>query len=295
MRELLTPDREANAIRLERATFEGVFLLVEGELDRKFYARFINKATCKIKPVPGKPSSKTRVITIVEILENSNFQGILGIVDADFDHVTNLMLQVANLIQTDLHDLETMLVHSPALEKVVNELGSEEKINNFQEYESLRAALLNSGLPLGYLRWISIDQGLNLSFETISFSKFIDEKKLTLDEIKMIEEVRNKSQCYSRSIKDIKNFLDTKKSSDHDPWQVCCGHDLAEILSLGLRKALGSVSIQTDDLERQLRLAYEEVFFYRIQMYLKIREWENNNSRFQILNHPSSNLQSSNT
>ena len=70
------------------------------------------------------PSSKQCAIEILEILEKSNFQRVLAIVDADFDRLENLANKRPNLLPTDTHDLETMLIKSPALEKVVAEFGS---------------------------------------------------------------------------------------------------------------------------------------------------------------------------
>jgi hypothetical protein len=43
MREHLSVHRDANAIRLQRSTFSGTFLLVEGSSDRIFYERFVDK------------------------------------------------------------------------------------------------------------------------------------------------------------------------------------------------------------------------------------------------------------
>ncbi|TVQ50985.1 MAG: DUF4435 domain-containing protein, partial [Spirulina sp. DLM2.Bin59] len=87
MRDHLTADREANAIRMKRSTFVGVFLLVEGSKDKKLYERFFEKSLCQIVVISGKPSSKLKIISVLGILEESKFQGVLGIVDADFDHL----------------------------------------------------------------------------------------------------------------------------------------------------------------------------------------------------------------
>jgi hypothetical protein len=122
MRDLLSVDREANAIRLRRSTFSGTFLLVEGSSDKIFYDRVIDSAVCTIVVVAGKPSSKRRAIEILEIFEKENFSGILAIVDADFDRLETVPYQNSNLLRTDTHDLETLLIQSPALDKVLAEL-----------------------------------------------------------------------------------------------------------------------------------------------------------------------------
>lgn len=284
MRDLLSIERVANQIRLLRSTYSGSFLLVEGSSDKTFYERFVDKTACTLIVVSGKPSSKVRVIATLNILEKSNFQGVLAIVDADFDRLGTLTHSNPNLFRTDTHDLETMLINSPALDKVVAELGAEEKIAQFQR--DIRLAILESGTSVGYLLWISQSTELNLSFDSISFSKFVDEQTLMIDEMKLIREVKNKSQAFALQDDDLQLQLTAQKSKFYDPWQVCCGHDLVEILSLGLRKAIGSnraTDIAPNNLERYLRLAYEETYFSTTQLYLDIRTWENDNPPFKVL------------
>jgi hypothetical protein len=284
MREYLSVDREANAIRLRRSTFSGTFLLVEGSSDRIFYERFVDKVACASISISGKPSSKLRVIAVLSTLENSEFQGVLAVVDADFDHLEVSSHSSPNLIRTDTHDLETMLLNSSALEKVIAEFGSEEKIAKFGR--DVRTALLEAGMPIGYLLWISQLDKLNLTFDGITFSKFIDDQTLQIDELKLIQEVKNKSQAFSLNSENLQQRLTNQKGKNHDPWQVCCGHDLVEILSLGLRRAIGSAKtsdVEPNSLERSLRLAYEETYFCKTQMYLSICSWENNNQPFKVL------------
>ena len=282
MRDLRTGDADANQIRMRRSTFAGVFLLVECSLDKVFYERFIDKLICQIVVISGKPSSKERVIKVVGILEESNFCGVLGIVDADFDRLESLSYDSPNLFLTDTHDLETMLIDSPALDKVVREFGSEDKISKFGM--DVRTALVEAGMSIGYLRWISQCDRLNLTFSGIKYSKFIQEQNLKLDELGLIQEVKNKSQA-SFDNKDIQQRIAKQKNDCHDCWQVCCGHDLVEILSLGLRKAIGTMKpsdIEPDNLERSLRLAYEEIYFRQTQLYENIRQWESKNALFQV-------------
>ncbi|MEH1765220.1 DUF4435 domain-containing protein [Nostoc sp.] len=284
MRDFLTVDRVANQIRLRRSTYTGTFLLVEGSSDKTFYQRFVDQLVCELVETSGKPSSKQRAIDILKILEQSNFQGVLAIVDADFDRLETLLYTSPNLLRTDSHDLETILINSPAFNKVVAEFGSEEKIAQFNP--DIRLVLLENGISVGYLLWVSKCEGLNLTFDGIKFSKFIDEQTLQIDELKLIQEVKNKSQAYSLRDEDLQKQLKSQKSNNYDPWQMCCGHDLVEILSIGLRKVLGSnkaTDVEPNSLERSLRLAYEEIYFRQTQLYLDIRTWEINNQPFRVL------------
>jgi Protein of unknown function (DUF4435) len=290
VRDLLSVDRVANQIRLRRSTFLGTFLLVEGSSDKFFYERFVNKQACELVSAPGKPSSKLRVIAVLEILEKSNFQGVLAIVDADFDHLETSLINSPNLFRTDTHDRETMLIKSCALDKVIALFGSEDKIANFGR--DVRTVLLEASTSVGYLRWVSQCDGFNLTFDDIKFNKFVDKQTLQIDELKLIQEVKNKSQAFSLQNEDIQQQLINKKISSCDPWQVCCGHDLVEILSLGLRNAIGSnkaddVQPRSDErkntLESHLLLSYEEIYFLETQLYADILVWESNNQPFKVL------------
>ena len=289
MREFLTDNRFANEIRLRRSIYKGTFLLVEGSSDKIFYERFVEKSECELVVISGKPSSKQRVISVLKILEESNFQGVLAIVDADFDRLTPPTYQKsANLFYTDSHDLETMLINSPAFDKLISEFGSEEKISQFKKdiKPDIRLVILESAVPIGYLRWISLGDRLDLTFENITFSKFIDEKTLRIDKLKFIREVKNKSQAPSLKDEYLQQQLIDKRDGDRDSWQICCGHDLVEILSFGLRKTIGSnkaSDIEPRRLETSLRLAYEAVYFQGTQLYSHIRTWESNNQLFRVL------------
>jgi hypothetical protein len=120
----------------------------------------------------------------------------------------------------------------------------------------------------------------------IVFSKFIDEKTLRLDEQKLIQEIKNKSQALSLKNEDLQKKLIDLKSIKYDLWQVCCGHHLVEILSLGLRQAIGSnktIDVGSNRLEQNLRLAYEAAYFRQTQLYIEIQIWENDRQPFRVL------------
>ncbi|MFG3818381.1 DUF4435 domain-containing protein [Limnothrix redekei] len=291
MRDHISVNREANAIHMRRSTFSGAFLLIEGNSDRTFYERFIDDKECQIVVTSGK----SRAISILKILEGFSFQGVVAIVDADFDRLENFVSTSPNLIQTDTHDLETMLLISPALEKVIREFGirsddesSRQKMTDFSN--TIRTKLLDCGIPIGYLRWISLQESLDLTFDGIEFARFIDGKTLQICLRNLIREVKNKSQAHLLQTEDLQTEIENQRDDSHDPWQVCCGHDLVQILSLGLRQLASKKNkseVKPDDLERSLRLAYEGVFFYQTQLYTKICLWESNNPTFRVLHNSS--------
>ncbi len=89
MKQYLTPHSIANTIRLKASRFKGVFLLVEGPDDVRFFNMFINKSHCKVEAAFGKQN----VYVALDILLQSNFKRLVAIVDADYDTILNRLPQ----------------------------------------------------------------------------------------------------------------------------------------------------------------------------------------------------------
>jgi len=248
------------------------------------YEEFVNINKCRIIIADGKE----RVIKVLKLLEEESFSGVLAIVDADFDILEGKLFDSVNLLQTDVHDIEIMMIASPALEKVLRQYGSKDKIRDLTNKfgKDIRSVLIESAMPIGYLRWVSLRENLSLKFEDLKFDKFIDKGKLTVDIIRLIRIVQSHTSDNMGSQKsqfkddEIHSRMQQLSSDLHDPWHVCCGHDVVNILSLGLCKAIGSNSSQEakpDHVEKWLRLAYEWSYFCQTQLYAAIQNWERAN------------------
>ncbi len=288
MSEYLTAQWLANYIRMMRSQDNRTFMIVEGSTDQRFYQQLVDKE--KKHCVIVRAENKLNAIETLTILEQTQFKGVLAIVDADFDVLKNVVYS-DNLLLTDSHDLETMILKSPALEKFLNEYGSEEKIKKFvaQQGKDIREKLLDEGVHLGYLRWVSLDELDNehkLKFEGLSFSKFLDKKNLTLNPQKLIKVVKNHSQKQGINEEYLQKKINSKKQKAYNPWYVCCGHDLTAILSEGLRHSFGSretSEVKLEIAEKNLRLAYEHAYFVSSKLYQSIKRWEEANYPFKVV------------
>ena len=281
MREQITPDRIANSIRLLRSAHEGVFLIVEGHSDKLIYERLVNKQEVRVTIASGKNNA----IKALSILEKENFRRVVAVIDADFSRIEQQIPDSNNLFLTDEHDLEMMLIKSAAFDKLLKERGSEEKIAAFPK--DIRETLLKLGQEIGKLRLLSLRNKLDLKFEGLNFSKFIDKKNLNLsiDIDKLIRSIKNHSQKLSLDEQQIKQDLSVISDENHDPWQLCCGHDFISILAIALCKVLGTWNandVKKEDWERELRLAYELSYFYQTQIYQLMVNWQSNNHPYQI-------------
>lgn len=281
----LKPDRIANRIRLlkNQSQYTGSFLIVEGDTDARVWKNLVHSTKCRVEIAHNKDNA----LKVLNILEQGNFVGVLAVVDADFDLLEGTVPLSQNLLFTDTHDLESMLLKSPALEKVLSEHGSETKINNFGK--DVRQTLLESAKIIGYLRWASLKFDYCLKFEDLAFNKFINKETLALNESDLMKAVKNNSQQPGLDETEVKTKMDSLKTNAHDMWYICCGHDMICILSIALCKALGSCNsqkVEPNVLEQNLRLAYESSYFCKTQLYAAIQDWEKTNHPFQVLPNP---------
>lgn len=273
----------ANQIRMLRSQDPRAVLVVEGITDELFFERLTDPSRCRIDVAIGRENA----LEALDALNAPPFTGVLFILDADFDVVEGKRRSSGNLLLTDSHDRETMLIASPALDKVIRQVGQKNKVAAFQEkHGSIRDRLLASGEPIGLLLLCSIREGHNLRFEDLKYGKFIDDKTLVTDEQKMIKAVLDHSNRHDLDPKKIAAALRALRAKGYETWHVVCGHHLTEILAIALRKALGSGDAKDLDahrLEDMLALAYEAKYFRDTLLYTAIRAWERQVAPFAVL------------
>lgn len=274
MVEGLTSDAIASTIRLLRDEFSGAVLVVEGGTDATFFRRLVNN-DCQIIPAHGKE----KALKVIEMLDSEDFRGVIAIVDADCWHVENIHPSSTNILLTDSHDVETMILTSPALDKVLGEFSSQQKVSTFREKNNkdVRTAILDVGMPIGCIRWASLRLNFALDFEGLSFSKFISAREnLAIDVERLVTIVLSRSGARVTAT-DLRTLAEELTNMVHDPWQICCGHDLVHILSIGLRSLFGTndaSKVSPDTLEKVLRLAYEPSYFQVTELFDAIVIWQ---------------------
>ena len=265
---------------MKRSDYRGSIIVVEGRDDRLFFQQFIDVSSCTIEIARGKQT----VCEIIRELQSSQFSGAVGIVDADFDRVEGLDWQNDNLIAFDANDLEAMLIQSSALRRVLVEFGSDQKLRRFGK--DIRESLLVAALPIACFRLYSRRSGLDLTFQGITYSSFIDQATLATNIDALIGEVKNRSQRPGLSHIDLAREIQDIEGSVTDPWQMCCGDDLVGVLSLGLRRTLGShpsTSVTPEVLRRSLRLAYQNENLESSELGNQLRRWEARNPGYRVL------------
>lgn len=265
-----------------RTLHHGAILIVEGTTDLRVYENLISSTHCKALPATNKDIA----ITTINKLESNNFKGVLTIVDTDFWKLDSVTPNSLNILLTDTHDLETMILSSEALDKVISEFGSRPKIAALGK--SIRDILLEGALPIGFLRWLSspTKDNLSLRFKGLHFYNFVDTNKLSINIDLLIKEVKTNSQASTLDETAIKNKIATLMKSGYDPWHVCSGHDMVQLLAIGLINLFGNhraTNITSDAVDGILRVSYEYSYFSSTQLHNSIKDWESANTPFKVL------------
>lgn len=297
MEAYITPQRIANSILLDRS-FEGYYLLVEGKKDIKVYRKFIDENQGKLKPTFGKYNLRK----VYSILSSAGFEKKIGIRDADFLRIKgNGKFDISYsdyIFPTDHHDSEVMIIGSNALDNLLNNVSTEEKIKQFEikHNRSIRDLAYSLAYPMGCLKLANKKYNLGLSFKPerpesnkIKFKKIIcDSRFISFGDATMINIVHEYSKnrgnilsCKETILEKLHDVMNTQ----HDITEIVNGHDLAEILFLIIKKGLGSSSRLLQDaecIEDALAMSFDITHFSQTHLFNTIKSWEKSNNSILI-------------
>lgn len=280
-----TPEEIAAEVIMTRTDCKSLILLVEGSSDVKTFRKFISSADSEIIPSWGKDN----VLGAIAILEKESFQGVLGIIDADFSHLDGENKSSKNIIVTDDHDIEMMMIRSKSFSYFIGEVASDSKMKRFLESinsSDIREVLLERALVIGHLRRYSLRNNLNIRFEGLDFEKFIKKDSINLELSKLVDCLLMLTRdSRLRAVEIISQISLWMDANSGDPYQICCGHDVIAILEIGLSKCIGSKPAKEANikvLESQLRMSYDSACFRQTLLYKAAKKWSLDNPQYPV-------------
>lgn len=265
-----SPGIIAAEIRMTRQASDCSFLVVEGSDDIRFWeAR--RHSECELIDGEGKPN----VIGAVSRLAVARVGGVLGIVDEDYDALLGTSLELSNLVAVSPHDLECFLCQTSALDKVLAEFGTPEKLVAFTTgVGGIRAALVDRALAFGRLRWAALACSLSIDVSRIRVPRFLDAETWTVDRRGLIHAA---AAGLERELEDCMGRLPATQ-----PWRLVTGHDVLEVLRIGLKRVLGDLkaTVGVGEIARVLRAAGQ---LEGTTLLEQIRGWEGANRPYLVL------------
>ena len=256
-------------VKMERVDDRSV-LIVEGDDDDRFW-RPRKHSACKLVDGEGKQN----VMAAVQRLDG-DVGGVLGIVDEDYDCLIGKSLGSSNLVAVAPHDLECFLLcQAPVFDKVLAEFGTRTKIDAFEAREGsdVRTALLSRASVFGQLRWAHAC-GLNLRSEEIRIPRFLDEGTWQVDREGLI-------RAAAAGLEDeLERCIGRLPQAQ--PWRLVRGHDVLEVLRIGLRNVLGDLpsSVGVSGIASVLRAAGG---LEGTTLLDEVRRWEETNPPYLVL------------
>ena len=281
------------------------YLVVEGESDKKLFNRFLDRSVCRAITICEESddnSGQNRTRSYVKDDGGSNKEqiiqffddrtqktpGLLGIVDADFDNIKGRENLPDNIILTDYHDIEMVILKTqPDLSSLYSEIAD---LYLVQEYEKSTRIIIDTVIAIAYelglLRLVcrKYPKENCPSVKDTHFWECID-KSFGIDMDEIINRIIRGSvgKCVYR--KDLKDEIASEKAHNYGKYQVCCGHDVTEILAYcfsadsNLLKCGNKEYQSRSKIETILRVTYNPDSFKTTNMFKRILEWQTSNTR----------------
>jgi len=271
-----TAQEIANEIHMKCVETKGPFILVEGSSDVLFFSCQMTVEIENILPAFGWE----RLVDAMIILQADGLVNVLGIIDLDYRGIVASTGLPTDIFVTDSHDIETMMFGSPAFEKVLRQKSSIKKVKTYTSGGGdIKSKILDLGRRIGSLRFYSQFIEEHYSFEKLDIGKFIDRSSLDFSDLKCISHIRGISPKNSRIPNDMlaRALAESENiAALSDSCRLCCGHDLMEILAIGLKSIWGSYDsreISGKSIEESFRLAYSHEMFCVSNLFQQIDDW----------------------
>lgn len=262
-----TPAILRSEIILKSSGFDGIFLAVEGDFDSRFWSTRINSNFARIVHCGGKPN----LLGLLELYVDHGYKGLAAIADADFDRLFGKIDSHWCLSYTDHSDLESTLIISNALPRILSEYADKLKIDWFEESSGKRIQdhlrLLASFF--GTLRFVNEAKNYRVDFDKLSPYKYISGTSWALDEVALVQDFLSLAGITSEQL-----LLDQNKLHANcilEPWSLVQGHDCLRILAIGLTPSIigltGQKSVNQAELQKAFRLTFDADDLTRTTMY----------------------------
>jgi hypothetical protein len=269
-------------IEMLRTLRNNAVLVVEGPSDERFFANFADADTCEIVIAWGADNS----LCALNIARGRSLTGICYVLDRDYREFLCLTIDDPDVVFTDEHDIEMVMVCSPALTRVFSELGSRQKLREAERKGiDLSEFILDAVYVVGVLRLYAQKHGKALKFDGLAFT-FVDHRTFAVDTERLLTDVCNHSRIPKVEVADYHEYLETWRARDHNRWMMCCGHDFAALAGKSLRQMFGTRNareVTGEEIESRLRLAFSDDAFGRTTLAASIRAWEARNPPYKCL------------
>jgi hypothetical protein len=265
-------------LNIQHPNHKEVIIVVEGEDDEKALKKFFN-----MKAVEFTCATSCSIVKDVMIIVSTDKQlkdCVIGIKDADFDHIKKISHEISNLMVTDTHDIETMMLTPRVCRRICLET-----IN--REYQNLSSQAMSSLKNLSYLRYYNdkmILNGGNPDKKGINFRGVIIADVASVSVRDVLQYVKAKGNSNKTSFPDLNAmnlFINQNPIDNKDLILFTNGHDLVHAIQYILHSQNQAARAYSDkNIATMIRMSYSKEEFEKTNLYKDIDNW--NNNRFNL-------------
>lgn len=270
----------ATEIKLERKAHKGAFFLLEGSTDIQRFHGFVDQELCSLVNCYGR----NKVVRAVDVLYDWGFVGILGAVDADFDRILDTLDAYDDLIYSEAHDFDIDWATDRVVSKYLSQAGDAAKIASVGSIPELIERIMLGLKPVSIARLLNANGKIKYKVSGIDIQKCSSGFETDIEEyisLLLVNE-NNREEDHGN----LHNLIEGALPRQYDLKQLTNGHDFHAALGVCLRGHLGSrrdVHTWGNEVGMHLRLAFDDEEFKRSQMFVRVRQWEEDNPPFIIL------------
>ena len=261
-------------LNIQHPNHKEVIIVVEGEDDEKALKKFFN-----MKAVEFTCATSCSIVKDVMIIVSTDKQlkdCVIGIKDADFDHIKKVSHEISNLMVTDTHDIETMMLTPRVCRRICLET-----IN--REYQNLSSQAMSSLKNLSYLRYYNdkmILNGGNPDKKGINFRGVIIADVASVSVRDVLQHVKAKGNSNKTSFPDLNAmnlFINQNPIDNKDLVLFTNGHDLVHAIQYILHSQNQAARAYSDkNIATMIRMSYSKEEFEKTNLYKDIDNWNNN-------------------
>lgn len=269
-------------LNIQHPNHKEVIIVVEGEDDEKALKKFFN-----VQAVEFTCATNCSIVKDAMLIVSTDKQlkdCVIGIKDADFDHIKKISYNIANLMITDTHDMETLMLTPKVCECICWETIKE-------EYPNLSFDAMTSLKNLSYLRYYNDKIILNgkgsdkdgITFKKTKICKLIPNNQPVNveDVLKHVKLAGNFEKTSFPDLEKMNQFIQQNPIDDDELFLFTNGHDLVTVIRNILHskakkaKEYGEIAIAA-----LIRAHFSKEEFEKTNLYKSIDDW--NNNRFNL-------------
>lgn len=266
---------------IQHPNHRDVIIVVEGEDDEKALKKFFNMQVVEFLCAGNclKVKNSMRIVSTDKQLKDC----VIGIKDADFDHINKISHNIANLMITDTHDMETMMLTQKVCKKICLET-----IN--KEYPELSTEAMKALKNISYLRYYndkiilrrgSVNDGI--TFKGIVIAQVASNSQ-PVSVQSVLQHVKAKGNLNKTSFPDLNTmnrFIQQNPIDDGELLLFTNGHDLVYAIRDILHSEDQTARAYNDKyITTMIRIGYAKEEFEKTKLYKSIDNW--NNNRFNL-------------